>query len=392
VLIMDVSSGQIGKVLDLIYDAAAEPDLWSHVLTAIADLTHCEGGILFGQSITAKQVYFDFNGRLDEDCNRSYRERHMQNRWSLYMQSQPVGRLVLSDEAMPLAQLQATDFYDEVLRPQGVAHSGMIALAARDDFRSAFNICRSPQRGPLDDDEQRLLRWLSSHLCRSVTLGFRVDSYLAVQRAAFDVLERLADGVILLDRKARVLFANAIAREIIDSGALGFSPSIETHSPAHSHRFTALVRAALLGGAGGSMSLPNLAGDELLTVMVAAIRGKDIGRLFEAGIDDAAVMVFVINPGKRQSIPIEQLMQAYGLTRAEARIALVAASGSTVPATATAFGLSSNTVKTHMRRVFAKTETGGQAELAALIAALGSIRGWARADAPDETGLPRANE
>src|SRR5277367_5923167 len=113
---MDISSAQTEKLLDLVYDAATENELWRHVLTEIADLTHSQGGILFGKSITAKQVYFDFNGRLDEECNRVYQERHMVNPWSIYMNHQPVGRLVASDEAIDIAELRRTAFYDEVLR------------------------------------------------------------------------------------------------------------------------------------------------------------------------------------------------------------------------------------------------------------------------------------
>ena len=63
---MNPSGEQIEKVLDLIYDAAAESDLWRNMLTAIADLTNSQGGILFGQSFSAQRIYFDFNGRLDE--------------------------------------------------------------------------------------------------------------------------------------------------------------------------------------------------------------------------------------------------------------------------------------------------------------------------------------
>ena len=371
---MNLSSDKIDKVLDLIYDAAAENDLWPHALTAIADLTHSEGGILFGQSLTAKRVYFDFNGRLNEECNRAYQARHMQNPWSQYMETQPVGRLVLSDEAIPLAKLQVTAFYDEVLQPQEVAHNGMTALAARDDFRAAFNMCRSARRGPFDPDEQRLLEWLSPHLCRSVTLGIRIDGYLAMQQAAFNVLDRLADGVVVLDRKAKVLLANAAARRMSEEGALRLHPSIGTHSPAHSQRLSELIRAALQGAAGGTMSLPRQLDGRLLTILVAAIRSKDLGRLSDAGMKDAAVLLFVVDPASRRSIPLGQIMDAYGLTHAEARVALASSSGNTTIETAQSLGLSPNTIKTHLRRVFAKTATARQAELAGLIAAIGSVR------------------
>lgn len=227
---MGFSSDKIEKVLDLIYDAAAENDLWPHALTAIADLTRSEGGILFGQSYTAQRIYFDFNGRLNETCNLAYQERHMQNPWSLHMEHQPAGRLVLSDEAVSPGDLQ----------------------------KSAF-------------------------------------------------LPRDVDG-------------------------------------------------------------------RLLTILISSIRGKDLGRLSDAGVKDAAVLLFVIDPANRRSIPLGQIMDAYGLTHAEARVALAASSGNTIIENAKSLGLSPNTVKTHLRHVFAKTATGRQAELASLIAAIGSVR------------------
>ncbi|QPF88801.1 helix-turn-helix transcriptional regulator [Bradyrhizobium commune] len=371
---MNFASDKIETVLDLIYDAAADNDLWPHALTSIADLTHSEGGILFGQSYAAQRIYFDFNGRLNEECNRAYQERHMRNPWSLHMETQPTGRLVLSDEAVSLSELQQSAFYDEVLRPQAIGHNGMMALAARDDFRAAFNMCRSVQRGPFDPDEQRLLEWLSPHLCRSVTLGFRIDGYLAMQQAAFNVLDRLADGVIMLDRKARVLFANATARSMTEEGSLRLHQSIGTYSPAHSQRLNELIRAALQGGAGGTMSLPRILDGRLFTILVSAIRSKDLGRLSDAGVKDAAVLLFAIDPANRRSIPLGQIMDAYGLTHAEARVALAASSGHAIHETAQSLGLSPNTIKTHLRRVFAKTGTGRQAELAGLIAAIGSVR------------------
>ena len=49
--LLNLSGEPTEKLLDLIYDAAFENDLWRNVLTAIADLTHSQGGILFGQSL-----------------------------------------------------------------------------------------------------------------------------------------------------------------------------------------------------------------------------------------------------------------------------------------------------------------------------------------------------
>lgn len=367
------SSEQFENVLDLIYDAAAENDLWPDAITAIADLTNSQGGSVLGQSFTARHVYFGFNGRMDEDCYRVYQEGHIQNPWSEYMEHQPAGRLVLSDQVLELSKLQKTGFYHHVLRPQNIAHNGMIALAARRDFRAACVICRGPHQGQYAPEEQRLLERLSPHLRRSVALGFRIDGYLAMRKAAFHVLEHLADGVIVLDRQAQVVFANVAARQLESEGALRLRPSIATPSPLHTQRLGELLRAALLGAPGGTMALPRNADGHLLTLVVSSIRSKDIGRLSDAGYKDAAALLFVIDPANRRSIPLSQIMDAYGLTRAEARVALAVSSGNTVVETAQLLKLSPNTIKTHLRRVFAKTATGRQAELAGLIASVGGV-------------------
>jgi DNA-binding CsgD family transcriptional regulator len=189
-----------------------------------------------------------------------------------------------------------------------------------------------------------------------------------MQHAAFDVLEQLSDGVIVLDRRARVLFANAPARGFEAEGLLHLNRVPTTWSHPHSQRLAELVRSALQRERGGTMSLPRRGDGRLLTIFVSSIRSKDGGPMADASIRDAAVLLFVIDPASRRSIPVVQIMDAYGLTRAEARVALAASSGNTILETAQLLKLSPNTIKTHLRRVFAKTATGRQAELAGLIA------------------------
>ena len=91
------------QLLDLIYDAATDEALWSDVLAGIADLTGSLNGAIFGQVIGANKVYFSHYTRSREECLRAYRERHVQNPHSLYMDKQPAGALVASDEIISLS-------------------------------------------------------------------------------------------------------------------------------------------------------------------------------------------------------------------------------------------------------------------------------------------------
>src|SRR5262245_9999846 len=373
---MAVSDKRADRLLDLIYDAATEPELWRPALTEIADCTGSQSAALLRQSAPTGQLHFCYNGRMDEACNRAYAARHIRNPVADGMRSRHVGAIVLSDEIVSPASLRKTLFFDEVLRPQDIAHPALIPLAAKDDFMTALNLCRSARQGPLDGDGRRLLKHIVPHICRSVRLGFRVDGYSALQRAEYQVLDRLSAGVILLDRHARILYANAAARALdSDEGPLRLrNATIAAHSPSHSQRLGELVRMALLGAPEGSMSVPRPGDGSLLTILVSSVRGRDIGRFVDLSMPDAAVLLFIVDPANRSGVPLAWIMDAYGLTPAEARVALCAASGATIPETAQHLSVSPNTVKTHLRKVFAKTGTNRQGELSRLIASIGLLK------------------
>ena len=365
------------QLLDLIYDAATDDNLWPAVLAGVADLTGSLNGALYGQSITAGRIDFSHVTRSSEECQRAFRERHVQNPWSLYMNLQPAGAMVASDQIISLSELKKTAFYDEVHRPQDIAQNAMIPLEKRRDFVAAFNICRSERQGPFEAPQMAILARLLPHLRRSLALGHRLNGYKALQRAEFQLLDQLSTGVILLDRSAKVILANQAARLLSSKkGPLILRDAgIAGHSPASSRRLDELVQAALRGMPAATMGIPHPADGRLVTLFVSPVRSHDQDRFGDLGLRDAAVMIFVFDPSGPTAMPAEWIMDVYGLTMAEARVAMHASSGKSVAETAVQLNISPNTVKTHLRHVYAKTGAGGQAELASLMAPIRLMAG-----------------
>jgi DNA-binding CsgD family transcriptional regulator len=64
--------------------------------------------------------------------------------------------------------------------------------------------------------------------------------------------------------------------------------------------------------------------------------------------------------------------QRYKLTPTEARVSVAIAEVGGIPEVADALGLAPNTVRTHLQRVFLKTDIHRQAELVKLVASLAS--------------------
>jgi hypothetical protein len=239
--------------------SATEEELWTPALTQIANMTGSVGGNVFGADNKARRITFYFNGRLSEEAYRAWCERHAVNPMADVMNYSPVGKLVRSDDILALAELKRTAFFDEVFRPQDVAHSAMVPLAAKHDFQVGLTICRSERQGPYEADELRLFSQLYPHLRRSLLLGFRLDGYTALQRAEFQALDRLSVGIVLLDRTARAVFVNAAARTMTAyDGPLRLRNSVLTaFSQPHSQRLGELIDAAVRGIPVGTMSIPH---------------------------------------------------------------------------------------------------------------------------------------
>lgn len=87
----------------------------------------------------------------------------------------------------------------------------------------------------------------------------------------------------------------------------------------------------------------------------------------ERGPTTDLAMVIVKDPGMAPHLPAEAFGRLYSLTQAELRVATALVSGVTPQVAATSLGISCNTVKTHLQRIFEKTSTSRQSDLIALM-------------------------
>jgi DNA-binding CsgD family transcriptional regulator len=132
-----------------------------------------------------------------------------------------------------------------------------------------------------------------------------------------------------------------------------------------------VVRSVLSGSPVRTMSFPSSSNGRSLMVLVAPVKGAELDRSDFRHLRSPAAILFVCDPGSRAQIPVSWLMDAYGLTLREARVAGTVASGASIVDCARRLRISPNTVKTHLRRVYEKTGTSRQADLTRLIATIG---------------------
>lgn len=191
------------------------------------------------------------------------------------------------------------------------------------------------------------------------------------RQEANELLDAFPMGIILLTGTGRVLGTNRPAERILDhrDGLSVQGHRLNAADAEHTAELNDLVRSIAANGTtdppdgGNAACLPRPSGRRPLQILVRRL-GHD-GE--SAGRRRAPVALFVTDPDERVEIPIPRLRRIYGLTRSEARIASRIVAGLRPESVAAEVGVQVNTVRMHLKRIFAKTGTRRQSELVRLL-------------------------
>lgn len=114
---------------------------------------------------------------------------------------------------------------------------------------------------------------------------------------------------------------------------------------------------------GGTMSIEKRSGLRSLHINIVPFADLD----HQIDLVERMAMILVSDPELRPCPSIEMLGELYKLTVAEARLAQLIAKGNSLQEAASFLDITENTARTHLKRIFSKTDTGRQAELMAIL-------------------------
>ena len=352
-------------LIEDIYDAGACPVLWPSTLSSIAAAAGALGGVVFGFS-KSRGLVFEYNGALDAQCATIFKTRHRDNAWVHGMARRPKNQLVVSDAILKRRQLMQLEFYDEVLRPQGIAHGALASLTVGRDIDVQFSVHKSIHSGPFNSTEIQTLRRLVPHVQRALGVSLRLAP--STNLAIADVLiDRFECAAFTLNSCGELAEANSYACQLAFEGTLPLSNSgLKFSIPSEQRQFVDAFKS-IQDGAPLRVCLLTQGTNqfELVCAALAPHRARGIN-LTSKQPAAALVLVNSISSVARSS-SATHFAQLNGLTQAEWRVAKAAASGIAIADLAGDLGISMNTVKTHLRRIYQKLDVKRQSELVLLL-------------------------
>jgi len=364
-----VDESEYQGFLDLVYDSAVEPDLWPSVLQRLGEIAGAPYAALIHQDeATGKGHTIRWN--IDPACGNDF-YGHFATRNPLHNTADPEATIrqwrpcVLTDEdKISKQELLRTEYYNDFMRRWDFHSVMMIRVALHGMDTVTINLSRPRTREQYGSEEMEFARRIQPHLIRAFYLGQRVSRVRIFGDDLVAWMDRSPDALFLLGADRRISHLNQAARALLAS-----SPSLRdvggrlaATRPVEARRLDRLVAAATApedaSRTGAAMLLERLPQSRPLHLTVAPLRG--------GGRQGAVVCISDL---EARANPRQQALQdIFGLTVAEARVAVALFEGATLKEAAEVFGVTRLTVRNQLAAIFEKTDTNRQSDLVRLLA------------------------
>lgn len=209
-----MNQDELLALIDQIYEAAADSARWPAVLRSIADAF--DAGEASLSAVSPQAVPWLVAPRTDPAFLRSYGEHyHPLNLFWQEMTRVPIGTAVTDRMVLQKKTLQASPFFNEWSRPQGYLSVMGATLLAEDQWRVEFVV---PGKNEFVPEHLKLYDAIAPHLKRAMQLNCRLQTALLDRAYSLAALDSLAQGVLIVDCAARVLFANRASDRAFKDG------------------------------------------------------------------------------------------------------------------------------------------------------------------------------
>ena len=375
---------ELPQLLDLLYDAALDPQRWPAFLNGLPAAFGGACGVLHDFDIASARLAAFRSFGSDPAYIASYGQYYgyVNPYPSVGFEKFPVGKPVLASDCMAPEIAERSEFYNDWMKPQGITTDhlavplgnsrGKVTLLSIAPHASVYRKGREIYR--------RRLELLLPHLIRAVAISRTAVRAQRAESALATGLDALSLAAFLVDESGRPLFANGRAEELLRSErvlTLDRSRRLSAADPLAHRLFAAAIAQAFLPMTGQIAPPVRLTSQETGRVFVAwalpmrPIRSQEPNQRVQMASErdgGTSVLVLVASADRGLSIHAEVIQAAFQLSSAEARLASALVAGRTLAEYARKSELSRNTVRNQLASALEKTGLHRQSELVALIA------------------------
>jgi DNA-binding CsgD family transcriptional regulator len=361
----------IGEISHLAHHAAGDPSLWDEVMKRLSARLKAPRVALIDHNFITRQGDISHAAGIDERSRTLYRSRFSgRNVWLNTERRLVPGEVVMGAELVPNWELVRTEFYRDWLRPLPAFHCLIGTLFGGPEEIRSLVALRSLDEQGFDAQDKRYL----ASLLLQLRCACELDAEFVAARCMVDIFSELMQGlseaILIVDGQCRPVFLNRAAEQLLaENDRLMLAHGmLAAASGAETGKLRQLVAAAAgCGGNGstGSNSAIAITCGSGAPPILLRIRSITPSAIRKGSRSRHVVAVFAGTTTMTESA--DQLYDLYHLTPAETRLAALILRGYSLHAAARTLRVSNNTARTHMKRIYDKTQTHRQVDFIRLV-------------------------
>ena len=371
---MELSAGDLPKLVGHFYEAAANPDIWPDVLDAFARTFGSRGVFLPTLSCIPGTVPHSrgLTDVIDQFFSEGWHQHEMHTPPPPKPAPRPVG-FVADQSPFSAGDVEMSEHYRSFARSAGVPwfSAAILATEPNADY-IAISLQRTDREGPFTASEMASLNVILPQLRNAASLARSLTALRG--QSLVDGLEMGGEPAILVNEHGVVRSINRLAQKVLGDGLSIRRGRLTAERSSDNAALSAMIAAACapLEAAGTAPALPiviaSTSGHAPIVARVAPIH-RSGGDVF--GFSGAMIMLTQL--GTSLAVPEDLLRNLFGLTRREAQIMSLVGEGMPLERIALTLNVSREAVRFHLKAVFSKTNTHRQGELVAIHAHLGGL-------------------
>lgn len=371
---LPVSSAELSALIHELYKGVTTPSPHLSFLERCCTFIGASQGSIVVWELRTDTVCYVDNCLLPAGAQEHYhRQYYATDPMRQALMRHPPRRFYLRRELVSDEEVRTHPYFAELYKLLGYDDVVCSAIPLNEHYRCHLGFIRRIGDPPFTRQETDFLDLLLPHVEQSLVLSNMMDQLTLMSDLAQEHLAQAGAGFIVLNEQGRATYMNHIARAMLAS-----NPVIHEHEgliridDAHAQqRFSTMVRECIAVSkrpnvmTGGAVSVPRPDGPALGIMVLPYHTYTSYLRTMSDDRRRATVTLF--DPARPRLDPPGILRQLYRLSVSEVQVCWRLANGETLEEIATSLNVGKETVRSQLKRIFAKTGTSRQSELVRLV-------------------------
>ena len=357
----------LASLVTSIYEAASEPVLLGNVVEHLRRIFRADGATLQGLGGQGNVSTPEIQELLDEFVKGSW---YLRNPFPAAIRRHGLDHKAFIPKTLfSSSEMNRMDFYQDWVLKNGWDSSVQLALSPD----TAMSVGRRRGRADFDADDIDTLNAAAGEIQRAFKFVATVQN--AHEAGMFVVLDRLPQGVIILNWRGQVMRLNEVAERLLGDGLAITGNRLSATCHADRARFDLFLADALRPMA-QSISRRHPRSDRLplrrANGRPLLVEAFPLGGRGPTLLRQAAIVLLVTDPDANADLAETTAKSLFGLSPAEAKLAIALSRGESLEAYAASAQIGIETARKRLKSIFQKTDTHRQSELVGLLGRLRS--------------------